>query len=120
MYSPDQTQNFQSTSNEKSASEKVPSYGVREYLERAASFYFKQDKPKEEAGYLTLLQEISAHANKGENWKDDEYLVKEIETFIKERFENFIVEKQAVGDEEGVQYYQERLKVLLEDLSDKE
>jgi hypothetical protein len=120
MYSPDQTKNFQSAGDKETASEKVPNYGVKEYLERASSFYYKQDKPKDEAGYLTLLQDINAHVNKGENWKDDEYLVGKIERFINERFENFIAEKQAAADEDGVRYYQERLKLLLEDLCSKE
>ena len=119
MHSPEQTRNFQNAGKEKPASEKVPNYGVKEYLERASNYYYRQDKPREEAGYLTLLQEINAHINQGKNWKEDRYLVGKIERFINERFENFIAEHQAAGDEEGVRYYQERLKALLEDLRQK-
>ena len=117
MPNPETTTNFQSAKSETSGTEhKVPGYGVEEYLERASNFYYKQDKPKDEAGYLTLLQDINTHKNKGADWRQDEHLVSRVERFIKERFENFITGKQAVGDEEAVQYYQERLNVLLEDL----
>lgn len=120
MLNQDQMKNFQSADNEALDSKKVPDYGVKEYLDRASNFYYKQDKPKDEVGYLALLQEINVHTNQGKNWKDDEYLVRKIERFINERFENFITEKQANGDKEGVRYYQERLAVLLEDLHRRE
>jgi len=120
MNSPDQMKNFQGIDNKKTDLEKVPSYGVKEYLERASNFYYKQDKPRDEAGYLTLLQEINENVNQGKKWKDDDYLVGKIDKFINERLEKFIAEKQLAGDENGVQYYQERLRVLLDDLHHKE
>lgn len=63
-----------------------------------------------------MLQDINQHINEGKDWREDEYLVGGIERFLNERFGGFISERQNKGDIEGVKYYKERLKNLLEDL----
>lgn len=95
---------------------KAPAYGVKEYLERAANFYYKKDDPHGEAPYLVLLQDINNHANRGEDWKRDDYLIARVEQFITDRLGGFIKKKKEEGNEQAAAYYRERLKILLDDL----
>lgn len=96
--------------------EKMPKPDIKEFLEKAANFYYNQEKPDKEADYLTLLQDINKHINEGTNWRNNEHLVGKIETFLKKRFQKIIAEKKASNDTESILYYQKRLQDLLEDL----
>lgn len=127
MSSPDQAKNFPGPDFGTPGAKIVPDSDVKKYLEQAWGFYFNlseqkgtSDSAREMANFEVLLRDINAHIERGENWKDDDYLVRKIERFVKERFERQIKETAAKGQRPGVMYYEERLKVLLDDLHRKE
>ena len=127
MSSPDQVKNFSNPDNGASGDKMAPGSDIKKYLEEAWSFYFHQneqkgthDSAREVADFEVLLRYINAHIERGENWKDDMDLVGSVERFIRERFEKKIKESASKGQQPGVAYYEDRLKVLLEDLHRKE